>query len=405
MSPRALPPGQPSPRLWTHLARSTYVTAITDWFLTFVGKAAHLVLILTTLYTSAELLPGVTFPTLVNNAVFLVQMLALDVGGLGLAKLAMQARDQGNDAGARQAETLSRWLIRIVIASLVTVALEQTIRAFPGSAALSTIMAGVTTAIGGILTIARAICAVHYGRVMHLLRAHEAQPACSVPDLEQVVRQVVSDLMTTAISEQQQALIQMQQAIESRLASLIGEQLAQALRPSLETLVQQQGRTFLDEGERRLLRLLEQQRIQRPMEEAPGAPLAVSTGEHPPRPVPEASREQHVESAVLASRSVLEEAANRSTDARLRAAALQLQRHGQRLSGRALAKAAHVKRETATRWLATWITRRSEQNAEVVPQPVHDTDVFEPPSAPPITAQREEPGPPVEGDDADVDDP
>jgi hypothetical protein len=398
MSPRVLPPGQPSPRLWTHLARSTYVTALTDWFLTFVGKAAHLVLILTTLYTSAELLPGVTFPTLVSNAVFLVQMLALDVGGLGLAKLAMQARDQGNDAGARQAETLSRWLIRIVIASLVTVALEQTIRAFPGSAALSAVMAGATTAIGGILTIARAICAVYYGRVMHLLGTTEAPPALSVPDVEQVVRQAVSDLTTTALAEQGQALTQMQQAIEARLASLTGEQLAQAFLPLLETLVQQQGHTLLDEGERRLIYLLEQQRIQEPMEEASGAHLAVSNREHSPQPAPEASREQHVESAVLVSRSVQEEEASRSADARLYVAARQLQQHGQRLSGRALAKAAHVKRETATHWLAALTTQRFEQNAEAT---THKADVPEPL----IPSQGEEPDPSREEGETNVDDP
>ena len=113
-------------------------------------------LILTTLYTGAELLTGVLLPEPLNNGVFVVQMLALDVGGMGLAKLAMQARDQGNNAGARQAENLSRWLIRIVIASLVTVALEQAIRAVPGIAGLSTMVEGVNVVIGGALTIARA---------------------------------------------------------------------------------------------------------------------------------------------------------------------------------------------------------------------------------------------------------
>jgi hypothetical protein len=69
------------------------VTAVTDWFLGFFSKAAHMVLILTTLYTGAELLPGISLPIAINNGVFVVQMLVPDVGGMGLARLAMQARD------------------------------------------------------------------------------------------------------------------------------------------------------------------------------------------------------------------------------------------------------------------------------------------------------------------------
>jgi len=124
------------------------VTAITDWFLGFFGKAAHLILILTTLYTGAELLPGVSLPVAVNNSVFVVQMLVLDVGGMGLVRLAMQARDQGNEEGAKQAEKLSTWLLRIVIASLVTVALEQAMRAIRGLAGVSSLVEGVNVAPG-----------------------------------------------------------------------------------------------------------------------------------------------------------------------------------------------------------------------------------------------------------------
>src|SRR6185437_10668379 len=139
----------------------TYVTVITDWFLGFFGKAAHLVLILTTLYTGAELLPGVSLPGSLSNAVFVLQMLVLDVGGMGLAKLAMQASDQGNEDGAKKADDLSKWLIRIVIASLVTVAVEQAVKAIPGLNGISTIVDGVNIAVGGVLTIARAVCAVN----------------------------------------------------------------------------------------------------------------------------------------------------------------------------------------------------------------------------------------------------
>jgi hypothetical protein len=179
-----------------HFGRSTYVTLITDWFLGFFGKAAHLVLIFTTLYTGAELLPGVSLPGPLNNAVFVMQMLVLDVGGMGLAKLAMQARDQGNEEAAKKAEDLSKWLIRIVIASLVTMATGQAVKAIPGLSNISTIVDGINIAVGGVLTIARAVCAVNYGRVIHSLSMEddgEQQPTLVV-DVEVLVRTAIGDL-------------------------------------------------------------------------------------------------------------------------------------------------------------------------------------------------------------------
>jgi hypothetical protein len=66
---------------WYHFFRSTYVTKFTDWLLMFGGKSAHLILTLTTLYMSAELFPGVSFPSALNIVVFIIQVFALDMGG------------------------------------------------------------------------------------------------------------------------------------------------------------------------------------------------------------------------------------------------------------------------------------------------------------------------------------
>ncbi len=180
-----------------HFLQSNYITWFTDWFLGLFGKAAHVILILTTLYTGAELIPGMNLPAALNNTVFLVQMLTLDIGGIGLGKLAMQAKES-NPEGAAKAEGLSKWLIRIVIASLVTVAVEGTIKSIPGLGGnIVQVIEAINLVVGGVLTIARAICAVKYGPVIHAL-AHDdqAQPA---PDK-------VQDLVSRAVAEAQAKL-------------------------------------------------------------------------------------------------------------------------------------------------------------------------------------------------------
>ena len=144
------------------LARSNYVTAITDWFMGFAGKWAELVLYGTVLYSCAELYPGVYLPAGLSLVVFLVQLGALDIGGLSLAKLAKQAREDGNAAGAVNAERLSKWLIGIMLVGVVTVGLEHALPV--------TLPTWIITSINVLLVVARSICAVLYGRVVHDLK-------------------------------------------------------------------------------------------------------------------------------------------------------------------------------------------------------------------------------------------
>jgi hypothetical protein len=325
MFPSSPLPG-PRPRdFWYHVAQSTYVTAVTDWFLGFVGKAAHLTLILTTLYTSAELLPGVTLPGSVNNGVFVAQMLTLDVGGMGLAKLAMQARDRSNEMGARQAEHLSRWLIRIVIASLVTVALEQAVRAIPGLASVSATVEGMNVVIGGALTIARAICAVHYGRVMHLLHPNDEEELPSRPLVEELVRQAIGELATTVA--EQQALAQVRPDIERHLLASREEASARPFEASQPAQIQ----VVEDPGQ------------------CQSEPLSSS---EPPRRSEASATEREPAPLVPASRPKPETRASGASHGRLQAAYDLLTAQGQRISGRALAREAHVNRATASAWLA-----------------------------------------------------
>ncbi len=155
--------------------RSNYVTAITDWFMGFAGKWAELVLYGTVLYSCAELYPGVHLPDGLSLGVFLVQLGALDIGGLSLAKLAKQAREDGDPAGAANAERLSKWLIGIMLVGVVTVGLEHVLPvALPS---------WVMVSINVILVVARSIAAVLYGRVVHDLK-HEIMHMMPIADAQ-----------------------------------------------------------------------------------------------------------------------------------------------------------------------------------------------------------------------------
>jgi hypothetical protein len=180
------------------LAYSNYITAFTNWFMGLAGKATEIVLYATVLYSSAQLYPGVTLPARLSLAVFLIQMGALDVGGLALGKLAKQARKDGNITGADQAMQLSKWLIGIMLAGVVTVGLEH---ALP-----FTLPSWVTVSIDVALVFARSICAVLYGRVVHDLKTDSV--AHQAGELSQQLGEQFSHELTTALQQLRQELSQ-----------------------------------------------------------------------------------------------------------------------------------------------------------------------------------------------------
>lgn len=191
------------------LVRSNYVTAITDWFLSFAGKWTELILYVTVLYSSAQLYPGVHLPVGLSLAVFLIQMGALDIGGLSLAKLARQAREDGNGDSARQAETLSKWLIGIMLTGVVTVGVEHVVP-LPEQAQI-----GVEI----VLVVARSICSVLYGRVVHMLKG----------EVRQVQRIPAVDVM-----QHLQAFAEQLQSIERHFTDVHQQQLAETIQ-NIET--------------------------------------------------------------------------------------------------------------------------------------------------------------------------
>jgi hypothetical protein len=335
------PPGPAKRGFWYHFNRSTYVTVITDWFLGFFGKAAHLVLILTTLYTGAELLPGVSLPGPLNNAVFVLQMLVLDVGGMGLAKLAMQARDRRNEEGAKKAEDLSKWLIRIVIASLVTVAVEQAVRAIPKLNDISTIVDGINIGVGGVLTIARAVCAVNYGRVIHSLQLEDGGEPLSMQevDVEELVRQAINELAATLAVDQQQAISQFKQEIKDSAPVINNEAIASAIMPQLSATFEGHVRTIVEEVQSQQVRSHSEPEPRRQLQAR--ASSQSHTGQPTLKLLPASKVGKEVSSRL-----------NGTPEERLQAAYDLLMKNQARISGRALAKVAHVNRDTSNKWLA-----------------------------------------------------
>jgi hypothetical protein len=224
---------QQAPRRWYNdkelflhgLARSNYVTAITDWFMSFAGKWAELVLYATVLYSCAELYPGVHLPAGLSLAVFLVQLGALDIGGLSLAKLAKQAREDGNAAGATNAERLSKWLIGIMLVGVVTVGLEHALPV--------TLPSWMITSIDVLLVVARSICAVLYGRVVHDLKQEMVR---MMPVVE--VRANISELFTEYL-----------QVLQANTARQIAES-EQRFSEQIAALAQSLERTFTERIER-----------------------------------------------------------------------------------------------------------------------------------------------------------
>lgn len=225
-------------RAWHHFVESNYLTWFTDWMMKFGGKGAHSVLIITTLYMSAELYPGVSLPPELNLTVFLLQMFMLDIGGLGLATLARQARGHGNTEGATHASRLSKFLIAIMIAGIVTVCAEQAVSGFDFGKDAQNWINVIKIIIEVSLVVARAFCAVLYGVVIHALQDdHRSQKmVIPIPDLEQKLSEMMAQIqaeMQSNLNAFHSGIVTQLEAKFDQLEPLDYDAIASALVPHL----------------------------------------------------------------------------------------------------------------------------------------------------------------------------
>src|SRR5690348_12740648 len=148
--------------------QSNYITDFWNWFMTLMSKAAEMVLFGTVLYSGYQLLPGVPHvPDGIDAAIFVIQQGALDIGGMGLLKLAKRANLARDSFPVR----LGACLVLLMILNVALASIKHMLPMLPG---------GVFVGIETLLLIARAIAAVLYGHAIHALREEYGESTVTV---------------------------------------------------------------------------------------------------------------------------------------------------------------------------------------------------------------------------------
>jgi hypothetical protein len=156
------------------LRESTWLTAVWEWLQTLLGRAVDLVLWVTMIFSCYQLIPGATQPPAsVSTFMFVLQFIALDVGGMSLNRLAQQ---QG----------LDRWAYSRVIAYILIGITLITI-SYAGMEHAVTIDASVTNWIEVLLVIARSVMTVLYGQAIHALKVADQSLRDRLTELETLV--------------------------------------------------------------------------------------------------------------------------------------------------------------------------------------------------------------------------
>jgi predicted HTH transcriptional regulator len=214
-----------------HLWRSTWLSAAWNWFMMFAAAACEAILTVSVIYSCARLLPTLQTPIWLDNTVFIWQMVALDVGGLSLRKMANQARKDGNKAGATFASRVSNALITIMVLNVVLSILQ-------GVAHLD---AHLVAVVEGGLLVARAVMAVLYAAVIHSLREDEqSEPATPALDVQQQIALAVANLQTHVeqrlmdLSAEQSQMQASLQQIQNSMPAIDETALTEAVTRNLE---------------------------------------------------------------------------------------------------------------------------------------------------------------------------
>lgn len=107
------------------MQRAEGLTDIWDVFKAWMGRAAEIVLTICMFAQLIGMLPGVAYPGWANNTILGIQIIMLDFGAFALAPLAEQARNMGQEQAAKQAEDMAKFLIRLVIFTIVLITIGQ----------------------------------------------------------------------------------------------------------------------------------------------------------------------------------------------------------------------------------------------------------------------------------------
>lgn len=271
----------------------------------YAGRGAEWVLFLCMIANIIAMLPGMAVPVCLSDIVLGVQVVMLDIGGMALGTMATHMREQGNKEAAKKADTTSRFLIGLMILTLLLVSIGVL---FP-AVKLYTDMAEKG------LILVRVVMTVVYSHVIHSLRGSHSPAAVPAPPPDVVPENAALEILIrnilVPVLEQYRTEITSDAAKaagQAVTASLDYAQLAAALQPHIGIQAVQQA-PLPQESDPPALRLLP----------APSL-TAGNTGY--------AEREQRLEAAYLA-----------------------LVQEGIRPTGQALASRARCNRAAALAWL------------------------------------------------------
>ena len=240
---------QPSPHpRWdafkSSFKQSNYITDFWNWFMTLMSKAAEMVLFGTVLYSGYQLLPGVPHvPAAIDAAVFVIQQGALDIGGMGLLKLAKRAGLPKEAFPVR----LGVALVVLMILNVALASIKHTLPMIPDE-----VFVGIET----VLLIARAVVAVLFGHAIHALREEYSESTITVKDANELRQRIVelsSELARVQQDFQQRieqqvnllnarqgtTLTTVKQEVQTTIASLTPDRLIASLTGHIETLLQE----------------------------------------------------------------------------------------------------------------------------------------------------------------------
>lgn len=149
---------------------------ITDIWLVinaFSGRMAEIVLFVCMIINVMEMLPNIALSATFTSTVLAVQIISLDIGGLSLSSMAHHARDTGAKKAADMAQLTSRFLIGLMIVTLLTVSVGL----------LYHNLQEYTQQIEKLMILVRIVMSVIYSSVIHNLRSNtlNVSPAAQQP--------------------------------------------------------------------------------------------------------------------------------------------------------------------------------------------------------------------------------
>ncbi|HEY7418856.1 MAG TPA: hypothetical protein VH593_26990, partial [Ktedonobacteraceae bacterium] len=171
--------------------KAEFITDTWEVAKAYAGRAAEWVLFLCMIANIIEMLPGINMARWLLNLVLGIQVVMPDIGGMSLASMALHAREQGDKTAAKKAGMTSRFLIGLMIVTLLLVSVGVL---FPA------VKQYTDMAEKGLILV-RVVMTVTYGHVLHSLRSSRQQAVpvptalqSAVPDsteLEALIRNIL----------------------------------------------------------------------------------------------------------------------------------------------------------------------------------------------------------------------